>query len=39
MVWLGPALDPRKGTILKETGFVKAVSGLKTKFVVIRYYK
>jgi len=39
MVWPGPDLDSGKGIILKEIGSVKAVSGLKTKFVVIRYYK
>jgi len=39
MVWLGPALDSSKGIILKETGSVKAVRDLKTKFIVIRYYK
>jgi hypothetical protein len=39
MVWLGPALDSNKGKILKEIGSVKAVSGPKTKSVVIRYYK
>jgi len=39
MVWLGPALDSSKGLILKEIGSVKAISGLKTQFDVIRYYK
>jgi len=39
MVWPGPALDSSKGIILEEIGSAKAVSGLKTKFVVIRYYK
>ena len=39
IVWLGPALDSSKGVILKEIGFIKAVSVLKTKFVVIRYSK
>jgi hypothetical protein len=38
-MWLGPVLDSSKGIILKEIGSVKAGSGLKTKFVVIRYNK
>jgi hypothetical protein len=39
VVWLGPAIDSSQGISLKEIGSVKAISGLKTKFVVIRYYK
>ena len=39
MVWLGPDIDSSKEIILKEIGSVKAISGLETKFVVIRYYK